>query len=122
MLRKIAFLAMGSLCLAQSYAQDSSKAAAPDTTKPAEPAKTTTITGSVDVYYRYDFNNAKNYKATNNLTSFTNSQNSFELGMASVKIAHSFGKIGAVLDMGFGQRAKEFSYNETGITQAVKQA
>ena len=93
-----------------------------DSTKTEEPAKTTTITGSVDVYYRYNFANAKGSLVTNNATSFTNSHNSFELGMASVKVAHSFGKIGAVLDLGFGSRAKEFSYNETGITQAVKQA
>lgn len=114
MLGKIFFSAMGSLCLLATYAQD--------TTKPAEPAKTTTITGSVDVYYRYNFANAKTPGFTNNATSFTNSQNSFELGMASLKVAHSFGKIGAVVDLGFGSRAKEFSYNETGITQAVKQA
>ncbi len=114
MLRKICFSAMASVCLIQANAQDSTKA--PD------PVKTTTITGSVDVYYRFNFANAKSALATNNATSFTNSHNSFELGMASVKLAHSFGKIGAVLDMGFGSRAKEFSYNETGITQAVKQA
>ena len=93
-----------------------------DSTKPAEPEKTTTITGSVDVYYRYNFSNAKSASATNNPTSFTNSHNSFELGMASVKVAHSFGKISGVIDLGFGSRAREFSYNETGITQAIKQA
>ncbi|MES1217492.1 MAG: porin [Bacteroidota bacterium] len=95
---------------------------AQDSTKAPEPAKTTTITGSVDVYYRFNFANAKSSLSTNNATSFTNSHNSFELGMASLKVAHSFGKIGAVVDLGFGSRAKEFSYNETGITQAVKQA
>ncbi|MEO5681500.1 MAG: outer membrane beta-barrel protein [Chitinophagaceae bacterium] len=105
---------MALLCLTQANAQDSTKA--------PEPVKTTTITGSVDVYYRFNFSNAKKPLATNNATSFTNSHNSFELGMASVKLAHSFGKIGAVIDMGFGTRAKEFSYNETGITQSVKQA
>ncbi|MEJ0106733.1 MAG: porin, partial [Bacteroidota bacterium] len=95
---------------------------AQDSTKTEEPVKTTTITGSVDVYYRFNFANAKSTLITNNPTSFTNSHNSFELGMASVKVAHSFGKIGAVLDLGFGSRAKEFSYNETGITQGIKQA
>ncbi len=114
MLRKISFSAMALVCLMEANGQDSTKA--------AEPVKTTTITGSVDVYYRFNFANAKSTLATNNATSFTNSHNSFELGMASVKIAHSFGKIGAVVDLGFGSRAKEFSYNETGITQAVKQA
>ncbi len=90
---------------------------------------TPTITGSVDVYYRYNFLNAKdqldgdgNRTFFNNPTSFTNSHNSFELGMASVKIEHSVGKVSGVLDLGFGTRAKEFSYNDEGIAQAVKQA
>jgi Putative beta-barrel porin-2, OmpL-like. bbp2 len=114
MLRKFLFSAMGIVCLVHAKSQDS--------TKTPEPAKTTTITGSVDVYYRYNFANAKTTLATNNATSFTNSHNSFELGMASVKVVHSFGKISGVIDLGFGSRAKEFSYNETGISQAVKQA
>jgi hypothetical protein len=41
------------------------------------------ITGSVDAYYRYNFHNAKDSAHTNNYTSFTNSQNSFELGVMS---------------------------------------
>lgn len=76
-----------------------------------------TITGSADAYYRYDFGKAR----SNNLTSFTNSHNSFALGMASVKFEHKGDKVGAVLDLGFGPRAKEFSYNDDGITQAIKQ-
>ena len=114
MLRKISFSAMALVCLSQASAQDSTKTEAP--------VKTTTVTGSVDVYYRFNFANAKKPLATNNATSFTNSHNSFELGMASVKLVHSFGKISGVVDLGFGTRAKEFSYNETGITQSVKQA
>lgn len=81
-----------------------------------------TITGSVDAYYRYNFANAKDSGRVNNYTSFTNSQNSFELGMASVKAAYSKGKIGAVLDVGFGRRAEEFSYNDANSLSAVKQA
>jgi len=82
---------------------------------------TTTLTGSVDAYYRYNFSEPKT--GTNNLTSFTNSVNSFELGMASVKIDHSFGKVSATADFGFGKRAQEFSYNDIGTTlTAVKQA
>ncbi len=34
---------------------------------------------------------------TNNYTSFTNSQNSFELGMASLRADHSFGKASATI-------------------------
>jgi len=101
MLRKLFFALSATAISFTSLAQDST----------AEKPKPT-ITGSVDGYYRFDFQNAKDQGATNNLTSFTNSHNSFELGMASVKIDHSFGKVGAVLDLGFGRRAEEFSYND----------
>ncbi|HEX3025131.1 MAG TPA: outer membrane beta-barrel protein [Chitinophagaceae bacterium] len=82
-----------------------------DTTKKAAPAATTTFTYSVDAYYRADFNSAP-AGTTNNLTSFTNASNSFELGMASIRVDHSFGKIAATADLGFGRRAGEFSYND----------
>lgn len=82
---------------------------------------TTAISGSVDAYYRYNFSDPKG--GTNNLTSFTNSQSSFELGMASVRVDHSIGKVSGTLDLGFGKRAQEFSYNDAGTTlAAVKQA
>jgi hypothetical protein len=81
-----------------------------------------TITGSVDGYYRYNFHNAKDSGVTNNYTSFTNSQNSFELGMASLKVDHSIGKVGVTIDLGFGRRAEEFSYNDAGTLAAIKQA
>ncbi len=92
-----------------------------DSTKQTSPAPT--ITGSVDVYYRYNFNNPKS-GATNNYTSFTNSQTSFELGMASLRADHSFGKASATIDLGFGRRAEEFSYANPDHSTlfAVKQA
>lgn len=68
----------------------------------------TTWGGSADAYYKYDFS-----KQMNGLTSFTNSQNSFELGMASIEAGHTFGKASVFVDLGFGKRAAEFSYNET---------
>ena len=80
------------------------------------------LTGSVDAYYRYNFHNAKDSGRTNNYTSFTNSQNSFELGMASLKADYTIGKVEAVADLGFGRRAEEFSYNEQGTLAAIKQA
>ncbi|PWT99516.1 MAG: porin [Bacteroidetes bacterium] len=85
---------------------------------------TWTLTGSVDAYYRYNFDNAKNADPsnTNNLTSFTNSQNSFELGMASLRVDHTMGKVGGTVDLGFGKRAEEFSYNDHNTMAAVKQA
>lgn len=69
------------------------------------------ITGSADIYYRYNFANPKS-GPTNNFTSFTNSQNSFELGMASIRVDHSIGKTAATIDLGFGRRAEEFSYTD----------
>lgn len=67
------------------------------------------ISGSADVYYKYNFNGNN----TDNKTSFTNSHNSFELGMISLKAEHEFKKGSIVADIGFGRRAAEFSYNET---------
>lgn len=98
-------------------------------TDSTEPAKSPwpTITGSVDAYYRYNFANAHDVEGetlTNNYTSFTNSQNSFELGMASIRADHSFGKASATIDLGFGRRAEEFSYADPQYTSlfAIKQA
>ncbi len=95
-------------------------------TKPGVP----TITGSVDVYYRFNFSNPVSFDDAggthygNNYTSFTNSQNSFELGMASIKADHSFGKASATIDLGFGRRAEDFSYGDASHSTlfAVKQA
>jgi hypothetical protein len=79
-----------------------------------------TITGSIDGYYRYDFNNPKS-APYNSLTSFTRSSNSFELGMASIRADHSFGKVSATIDLGFGNRAEEFAYNDANTRFALKQ-
>lgn len=74
------------------------------------------ISGWADVYDRYNFADS-----LNNYTSFTNSQNSFQLGMISLKAEHSFGKVGIVGDLGFGKRAEEFSYNDENTMLAIKQ-
>lgn len=102
----------------QETTQDSSKNSAVAASPP--PFK---LSGSVDVYYRYNFQDPKQAVIPfNNATSFTNSQNSFELGMASLKAEHSIGKVGIVADLGFGRRAEEFSYNDSKTLQVVKQA
>jgi hypothetical protein len=75
------------------------------------------LMGSADTYYRYNFHNAKDSMHTNNYTSFTNSQNSFELGMASLKADYTMGKVDGVMDLGFGRRAEEFSYNDGDLDQ-----
>lgn len=95
-----------------------------DSTKTSPPP---TITGSVDAYYRYNFNDPKAggpLNDHNNYTSFTNSQNSFQLGMASVRADQSFGKASATVDLGFGPRAEEFSYGDPDHPTlfAIKQA
>ena len=81
----------------------------------------TQFTGSLDAYYRFNFSQPAAGK-TNNFTSFTHSVNSFELGMASLKIDHSYGKISATTDIGIGRRAQEFTYTEAGINAVLKQA
>jgi hypothetical protein len=127
MLRK--FFATGMFLCATlvSFSQENSVAVTPNSSSPAEttaaqetPEKkpVLTISGSADAFFRYDFKK----QLSNNKTSFTNSQNAFSLGMASVKLEHTGSKVGAVLDLGFGTRASEFSYNEEGILSAVKQA
>ncbi len=102
MLRKIFFTAITLCSLFAANAQDSSKKV--------------TYSGSLDGYYRKDFAN----KLANNKTSFTNSINSFELGMASLKIdaTELSGKVSATIDLGFGRRAEEFSYNDGEINAA----
>ncbi len=94
MLKKTILSAFAMAALVAAQAQDSTK-------------KVPTISGSVDAYYRFDFAGQGNNK-----TSFTNSNNSFELGMATLKIDHSIGKVSATADLGFGRRAAEFSYND----------
>lgn len=111
MLRKFTATAIFMALISTAYSQDSTKTG------------TLTISGSVDAYYRFNFQNAKDSMRTNNYTSFTNSQSSFELGMASLKADYSIGKVAATVDLGFGTRANEFSYNDGGNTvAAVKQA
>ena len=114
MLRKFSLAAAMCMSLFSAYSQDSTK--------------TLSLSGSVDGYYRYNFSGQQN-----NYTSFTNSQSSFELGMASLKADATAmaGKVGATIDVGFGRRAEEFSYNDgdadagkNGFTSlaAIKQA
>lgn len=124
MLQKIKAIGFVLLTTSYAYSQESAPSANSATSTQSqteakvEKKPVLNLSGSVDFYYRYDFNK----QLGNNKTSFTNSQNSFSLGMASVKLEHSFNKISTVVDLGFGTRASEFSYNETGILQAVKQA
>jgi Putative beta-barrel porin-2, OmpL-like. bbp2 len=102
MLRKIFLAATTAMGFFVSQAQDSTMKVS--------------YSGGLDGYYRYNFNNQQN-----NYTSFTNSQSSFELGMATLRADATAmsGKVGAVVDLGFGRRAEEFSYND-GVEDAGK--
>ena len=76
----------------------------------------TTFAGSADAYFKYDFSGVDN-----SLTSFTNSHNSFELGMASIEASHKMGKASVFVDLGFGNRAAQFSYNDEATSFMIKQ-
>ena len=99
------FLFMSILSKAQT---DSTKA----------PTSSTSYTIYFDGYYKNDFSK----QSTNNKTSFTNSNQSLQLGMASIKLDHTKGNFTGTLDIGLGKRAQEFSYNDNGVAQAIKQA
>ena len=88
-----------------------------DTTKPVT-SRSITFTSYIDGYYRSDFAGLK----TNNKTSFTSSNNALQLGMVSFKVDQTFDKFIGTLDLGFGKRADEFSYNDKGLATSVKQA
>ncbi|MDD2794032.1 MAG: outer membrane beta-barrel protein [Sediminibacterium sp.] len=108
MLKKIATTSTCALSVFWVMAQtDSSKKAS------------TIFSGHADTYYRYSFADAATQ--TNNFTSFTNSQNSFELGMVSVRADYSSGRLSATADLGFGKRAQDFSYNDAGSLASIKQ-
>lgn len=124
MLQKIFVAAMFVLSLNNTNAQIASinlpktdTVAAPEAPTPPKKEPFLTISGSADAYYKIDFANTK----ANGFTSFTQTNNTFALGMASVKFEHKGSKVSAVADLGFGPRAKDFSYNDDGITQAIKQ-
>jgi len=78
----------------------------------------TTYTFYIDGYYRSDFAG----KLENNKTSFTNANNALKLGMASFKLDKVVGKFAGTIDLGIGKRVEEFSYNDKGLAQNVKQA
>ena len=112
MLRKKLIAPLATTALIFSFAKTSFTQ---DSTAIDEPSLK--ISGSIDGYYKYDF--AKT--AGNTYTSFTQTHNSFALGMASIKFEHKGDKISAVADLGFGPRARDFAYTDDGITQAIKQ-
>jgi len=80
MLKKILIASAICCTIVPSFAQK-------DSTKKSN----TTFTAYVDGYFRGLLKNGDG--SNNNYTSFTNSHNTFQLGMASIKIEQSFGKL-----------------------------
>ncbi len=80
-------------------AQETSAAAETAAAVEAEQAAPFEISGAVDAYYLYGFNE-KSFT-----TSFTSSHNSFALGMANVVFSKT-GKFGFTADLAFGSRAE----------------
>lgn len=112
MVKNIKLLIIAVVSFVYAQGQDSTKPAGPaPKADSVAPSPAPTFTGSLDLYYRYNFANPK-AAPWNNFTSFTGSQNSFELGMAAIKYDHSWGKAGATVELGFGRRAQDFSYND----------
>lgn len=74
------------------------------------------LSGSADVFYKADFS-GKN----NTFTSFTAPNNSFEIGMFSLKLTHNAGKFTTTADIGIGNRAEQFNYNESNSKLLIKQ-
>jgi len=109
MLKKILIVSAICSIIVPSFAQK-------DSTKKSS----TTITAYIDGYYRGLLKNGGG--SNNNLTSFTNSYNTFKIGMASVKVDKAIGKFTASIDLGVGKRADEFSYNDHNIFTNIKQA
>lgn len=84
------------------------------TTETTSPA--TVFAGSADAYYKYDFS-----QVPDGYTSFTNTEDSFELGMASIEASHSWDKASVFVDLGFGSRAAQYNYNDSPYTFMIKQ-
>ncbi len=75
------------------------------------------ITGYADAYYQYNLNGVAQAKTT----SFSETNNSFTLGMANVKLAKAFKKAGFVADLGFGPRADAANGYANSTSSIVKQ-
>jgi len=69
-----------------------------------------TITGSADLYYKYDFSGYRAEDGTSNIpTAFANEQNSVSLGMLDLAISKKVNKASFVGEVAFGPRGQEQS-------------
>jgi len=68
------------------------------------------ISGSVDVYYKYDLAGFEDEQGHGNIgTSFANNQNSASIGMANLILSQEWDKVGFVADVSFGPRGQSES-------------
>jgi hypothetical protein len=81
------------------------------------PAPFLIVTGAADDYYRYDFART----ASNDLTSFTHSNNRFEFNTAQIKLEHRTSLFDMVADLAAGARQNEYAGTDRGITKVIRQ-
>jgi len=111
-MKKAMSLLLGLMLVIESIAQvDTSKML------PTALSSSTTYTYYIDGYYKGDFAS----KSENNKTSFTNSSNALQLGMASFKVDKTLGNFATTIDLGVGKRTEEFSHNDVGVATMFKQ-
>jgi Putative beta-barrel porin-2, OmpL-like. bbp2 len=99
-MKKLTFIVAAALTSMASFAQEAKEA--PKST-PLE------ISGSGDLYYKYDFS-----KNPNILTSFGTDQNSVSLGMLDIALKKSVGKASFVGELSFGPRGAGQSIPDVG--------
>lgn len=104
-INKLAYL-VTTLCTSLIFAQEE-----------ASWLKGFTLSGSADVFYKYDFAKSD----LNTKTSFTQPTNSFEIGMFTLKLNHHLGKFSTTADIGIGNRAEQFSYTADNTKFLIKQ-
>ena len=96
-INKLAYL-VTTLCTSLIFAQEE-----------ASWLKGFTLSGSADVFYKYDFAKSD----LNTKTSFTQPTNSFEIGMFTLKLNHHLGKFSTTADIGIGYRAERMGRHES---------
>lgn len=101
---------LGSVLLCSTWAAAQQENGEPQT-------GTLTIHGNMDFYYKHTFHGARQAA-----TSFTGTDQRFELGMASLQLDYQYEKTGVMVDLGFGPRARDFAYTDQGAMAAIKQA
>ncbi|WP_062059774.1 porin [Aquimarina longa] len=120
-----AFILISFICFS-SYAQEEESKS---TVK--EILSKVSISGSVDGYYRYNFNSPNkamdvdNDPTTENTfiapNTFFANQSGFALGMANVIFNYDSEKVGFVADLVFGPRGEDAVFNSSGSAQTINQ-